>query len=185
MSVISPESPWNWSDLLGYSADHTLRLVIELKPRIQRGATSLAGTWLRAVGEQRPDIYALFITAEFMLLRMPLVQRRPRPQLVSMPAQAQQIQLLSRLESEIDYAINASACLDAAIDTQRVPLVKLSHNGLEQVVTSWLASSIITPATELLRQPTQAWLVESGLHSLLRNGTVVPPTSLVNYALAG
>ena len=186
MSVFAEESAWRWSDLLGYAADHTLHLVIELKPRrVQGGAPGIAKRWLHEVGQQRPDLYALFITPEFMLLRLPSSRRRSTPHLVSFQPDTMQAQLLERLGGEIDYVVDSSACLDAAIDTQRVPLYKLGPNDLEQVVTSWLESSLSVSDNELLSRPTQAWLVESGLHRILQHGAVVPPTNPAAYASAG
>lgn len=185
MLVFADESTWRWSDLLGYAADHTLHLVIELKSRVQSGATGLAKQWLQEVGQQRPELYALFITPEFMVLRLPFSQRGSNPRSVGFRRQVFQDQLFDRLGSAIDYAVDTSACLDSAIDTQRVPLHKLGPNDLAQVVTSWLESSLMSSGTELLSQPTQSWLVESGLHGILQNGVVVPSISPVAYASAG
>ncbi|RZK40071.1 MAG: hypothetical protein EOO57_02785 [Hymenobacter sp.] len=172
-------------DLLGYSTNGQLRLIVELKGRVQVGATRLAGEWLSRVSQQQPRLYALFITPEFMLLRLPMGQQLPSPVAVAFTHQQVVQQLLERLPGQFDYAVNSVACLDTAIDTQRMPLHKLTAGGLERVVTSWLNSTLLLSATELQQQTAQAWLVESGLHEALANGTiVVTPAGPYAYGFA-
>ena len=175
MKTFSNETAWHWADLLGYNAEGTLQLAIELKPRrVQSGAMGMARHWLQEVGQQRPELYALFITSEYMLLRLPASRRLPEPYFAGVRGVVQ-MQLRERLLGEVDYAVDTTKSLDMAIDTQRVPLQKLDTVGLQRVVESWLDSCLFMPDTKLTELPAQAWLVESGLHHALRNGRILPP----------
>lgn len=159
-------------DLLGYSTDDQLRLVVEVKGRVQEGATRFASEWLQRTSRYYPELFALFVTPAFMLLRQPAAKRLPKPVFIgSMPQMLTQ-QLIMRLPSQFDYAVNSTACLDAAIDTQRIPLDRLTGGGLERTVSSWLSFALLLPANELSQQQAQKWLVDSGLHEALQNGKV-------------
>lgn len=185
MKMFSNETAWHRADLLGYDADGTLQLVIELKPRMQSGAMATAGQWFQDIGQQRPELYALFITPEYILLRMPAGRRLSEPRLLLMRAMLK-AQLFERIRGEMDYAVGADASLDMAIDTQRVPLQKLDPLGLQRVVESWLDSCLATPAAKLTELPAQGWLVNSGLHQALQKGQILPPVGGPStYAFAG
>ena len=186
MADFQKEWPWKWADLLGYDAGQNLQLVVELKPRVpQAGTLHMAGQWLREVGQERPELYALFITPEWVLLRNPAPHRQPRLRVLGTQRQAVQVQLADRLGADVDFAVNASECLGAAIDTQRMPLAKLVAGGLERVVASWLSAALQDLPAELLAQPAQGWLVDSGLHTALRHGTVMASSNPAAYAFAG
>lgn len=180
----SPHVLTSQYDLLGYSTNGQLQLVVEIKARVQKGAIVLAREWLHKVGQEQPSLYALFVTPEFILLRLPSNKRLASPVFVAI-RQASIMQLYERLPNDFDYAVNAMACLDVAIDTQRIPLQKLVIGGLERVINSWLNSVLLLPAGELQQQPAQSWLVESGLHEVLANGTIVATLSgLYSYGVA-
>ncbi len=186
MADFQKEWPWKWADLLGYDANQNLRLVVELKARIpQSGTLRTAMQWLRETGQQRPELYALFITPEFVLLRNPASQRRPAPLLIGTQLQVLQEHLRTLAGNDVDFAINTSECLNVAIDTQRVPLAKLVSGGLERVVTTWLSVALQDQSADLLAQPAQSWLVDSGLHTALRYGTIMAAPHPAAYAFAG
>lgn len=172
-------------DLLGYSADQQLRLFVELKARIQTGATSVAAQWLRQLGGEHPQAYGLFVTPQWMLLRLPATKRLTSPRVVGFWLEALSRQLQeSPGWSETDYAVETVGSLDSAIDTKRVSIQKLSGAALSPIVVSWLSFSILTPSADLLQQPANAWLVESGLHEALYHGSIIDSWSTpADYAL--
>ena len=185
MAAFSNESAWQWADILGYGMNQELLLAIELKPRLQAGATRMARRWFHELGQARPELYALFITSEFVALRLPAGRRRPEASITGLP-RALREQLKEVLLDEIDYVVDAAATLDMAIDTHRVPLQKLDPPGLQRVVESWLDSCLATPAAKLKELPAQGWLVNSGLHQALQKGRILPPVGgPTMYAFAG
>ena len=172
-------------DLLGYSTDQKLLLLVELKARIQTGATSLAAQWLRQTAREQPQAYGLFVTSQWMLLRLPADKRLSSPRVVGFWLDA----LLEQLQEspswkEADYVVETVSSLDSAIDTKRVPIQKLGSAALSQIVMSWLSFCILTPPDDLMQQPANAWLVESGLHEALYQGSILDSWSTsAGYAL--
>jgi hypothetical protein len=161
------------ADLLVYDANRMLQLVVEIKARpVGSGATTKAQEWLQKIGEQQPNVFALFITAAFMALRLPVQQHQQEPRMVALSSQALGEQARNRLRGQADYIIDATASLDLAIDTRRVPLLKLDTGGLQRVVESWLSSCLNAKEQDLAAQKAQAWLVDSGLHTALRYGKI-------------
>lgn len=184
--MFSNEAAWRWADLFGYDAQQNLRLAVGMESRIQVGATRTAQKWLHEVGAQRPELYALFVTPEFIVLRLPAAQRPTSLHFVGAQRLALEAQLREVLRGDADFVADASASLDAAIDTQRVPLQRLDPEALQRVVASWLGQCVTAPAGALGRRPAQAWLVESGLYGVLHGGkisTLAP--SFPAYAFAG
>lgn len=171
-------------DLIGYSSDHQLQLVIEIKARVQSGALSRAQHWLQQVGNELAGGFALFVTPAMLLLRLPQNLRLVAPRAIGNVPESLQEQLKDAgVGAELDYIVDALPSLDSAVNTHYVSLQTLGSDDLQQVVSSWLSFAIITPAAELQRS-SNAWLVESGLHSALYQGTIVDPQAVpLSHAL--
>lgn len=137
-------------DLVVFSADQKTRLIVELKAhtRLHSNKTD----WLPTVHQQysQPGCYFLFVTPERLFLWLPDAEPSAEPA----------------------FALDAKQVLAGRLDTQRFPLNRLSGQELESVVYSWLLFTLFKSEEELLADPDQRWLVQSGLHRLIYHGDI-------------
>ncbi|MBC8085192.1 MAG: hypothetical protein H7Z21_18505 [Hymenobacter sp.] len=138
-------------DLVVYSTDQKPRLIVELKAATRLRSSETG--WLSAVHQHysQPGCYFLIVTPETLLLWLPDAESGAEPA----------------------FAVDAEQVLAGRLDTQRFPLSRLSGQELESVVYSWLLFTLFKSAQELLADPNQRWLVQSGLHALIYQGDVM------------
>lgn len=58
------------------------------------------------------------------------------------------------------------------LETDTFPFFLLNESEFSTLVASWLGSIMFRPAERLLANPTQAWLVTSGLHEAIYRGFI-------------
>lgn len=174
-----------WADLLGYDTNGALKLMVEVKARVRPDAWQLARQWLEKASATEAALYCMFITPEFIALRLPADRRPGHVRVVGeLP-----FSLIKNAEAKTqrvaDFLVETRMSLDLAIDTQRVPLHRLDPQGLTRTVDSWLETCLWMERRALENQPFQAWLVESGLYEVLVNGRIASSAgSGYAYALA-
>lgn len=138
-------------DFVITSAEGEERLLVEVKSRTPAEALS-DSNWLdnfrRELGQY--GCHYLLVTAEKMTLFLP----------------GQPGTTFRTIQQD------SSLVLASYWDLNRVPLDALGNLELRGVVRSWLGSIIFKPAAVLLENASQAWLVESGLHSQIYKGYI-------------
>lgn len=139
-------------DFVVTSADGEVRLLVEVKTRNPAYMSDNEDVWPNELRREygQYTCYFLLVTAERMLLFLP-----------GDPAMGP---LMVSKES--------SAVLAPYLNVERFPLRLLGELELGGVVRSWLGSVMFKPATVLLAEPAQAWLVESGLHTQIYQGYI-------------
>ena len=165
------------ADLVGYSAQHELRLLVEVKAGRYWAAKDLAtwtdegwedffqevtGAWFPSSNKPAPDPrtwttpwYFMLVTPRQTALWQPGASHWRRP----------------------DYIVESSAVLARQLDTARFPLAQLDKWDLESVVQSWLTFSQLKTEPQLLEEAAQQWLVESGLYTAIFHGNIQRQTA--------
>ncbi|UYZ64149.1 hypothetical protein [Hymenobacter weizhouensis] len=161
------------ADLVGYSARHELRLLVEVKAGAFWASQDLAAwdeqdwqenffqelteTWFPdpAKPSAEPatwhnDYYFMLVTPRQIALWRPGAAPRRAP----------------------DIIVDASAVLERQLDVQRFPLSRLDERNLESVVYSWLMFSQFKPKQQLIDEPAQRWLVDTGLYEAIYHGDI-------------
>lgn len=143
--------PTRW-DLTAFNRDNQLVLVVEVKGKL--GATK---KW---ADQLRRNIFAhgTFPKAPYFLMAFPdrfylwkNTKSQPGP-------------------LEAAYVIDARPILQPYFEQSGLTPDQVSGQSLELIVTSWLGEIMYKPANELTAS--QQWLVESGLHSAIAEGSI-------------
>ncbi|MBT2558428.1 hypothetical protein J7E24_11580 [Hymenobacter sp. ISL-91] len=139
-------------DIIVYSASQEPRLLVEVKVRQPVTNSTDSEHWPSEIRQQfgRFDCYFLLVTPERMALFLP-----------GDPSGG----------STMVWA-DSSSVLREQLDTEKFPLQQLDRQQLVSVVYSWLMFSQFTPTEELLADPAQQWLVNSGLHEVIFHGDI-------------
>jgi hypothetical protein len=140
-------------DIIVYSADREVRLLVEVKSRLPIGANKQQQNWPIEIRQQYGhfNCYFLLVTPERMILFLP-----------GDPIKGTQV-----------IAKDSTEVLQQRLDIKRFPLQELSHDSLESVVSSWLLFTLFKPADVVRNDPAQSWVVTSGLHEAIYRGDIV------------
>lgn len=139
-------------DIVVYSASQETRLLVEVKARQPVTENTDAEIWPVEIRQQfgRFDCYFLLVTPERMLLFLP-----------GDPTRGNAL-----------VGANPSLVLRGQLNTEKFPLQQLDEYQLISTVYSWLMFSQYTAEDELLADPAQQWLVNSGLHKAIFHGDI-------------
>ncbi|GGF09143.1 hypothetical protein [Hymenobacter cavernae] len=140
------------SDIMVYSADQQLQLLVEVKARPLHPVNELDLEWSYEVRSEYGhfDCYFLLVTPERMLLFTPGELGKG---------------------SEV-FSADSTAVLSRQLDTNRFPLRQLDGVELASLVYSWLMFTQFKSEEELLADPNQQWVVKLGLHAAIFHGDI-------------
>ena len=143
----------NGADIAVFSADSTLKLIVEVKGN-------------RGVGLEWASQFRRNLLAHHAIPRSPFF-------LLALPDHM----YLWKNGSEVvetrvpDFVIDSSPIVAAFLDETR-ELTANSSQGLELVFASWLNLLTISGLSEDKAAPHERWLLESGLYEAIKNGSV-------------
>ena len=161
------------ADLLGYSAQHELRLLVEVQAGRYWAAKDLT-TW---TDEDWEDFFQEETSAWFPSSNKPTTDPRtwttPWFFLLVTPRQTALWQPGASHWRRPDYIIATITILDKRIDTQRFPLETLDTQQLAGTVHDWLLLTQFATNDKLSADPKQSWLVASGLYAAIYRGDIV------------
>lgn len=142
------------ADVAVYGPDGTLRLVVEVKRKIDASAQ-----W---ISELRQDLYQFeaIPRAPYFLLALPdylhLWKEGPANREASPP----------------DYSVETASILAPYLGNPPLALGEISAFGLEMLISSWLTELVNGYPPPDLSALSQPWLLDSGLYEAIKHGKV-------------
>ncbi|RIK38639.1 MAG: hypothetical protein DCC55_20560 [Chloroflexi bacterium] len=76
------------------------------------------------------------------------------------------------IDSSPDYKVATQIVLANYLQSLPKPLDEISESSLELLINAWLKEIVNTPYSEL-NEPSQRWIIESGLYDAIKHGSVV------------
>ncbi len=141
-------------DIAVYSRDDELQLMVEVKSRVDATvgwAAHMRRNMVAHLGLPRSPFFLLALPDHFYLWRGP----------------ASPLDIVPP-----DYDIDPVPLLADYVDDAQRALGVISEYGLTLAVSSWLADLVATDVDMEVIPPKYAWLVNSGLYSAIKSGTV-------------
>lgn len=147
------------TDVAVYSPQDGLQLVVEVK--------SLSGVSEEWVRQMRRNLLAHAVipnTPYFLLVLSDFIYlwKNSDPAMIDSPP---------------DYKVETPAVLDTYLRRLPKPLSEISESSLELLINSWLRE-VVNTADFDLNDPSQRWIIESGLYDAIRRGSVVTEPAL-------
>jgi hypothetical protein len=140
-------------DIAVYSEDDRLLLTAEVKGR--RGVSTKEVIQIR----QKLLAYPVISNTPYFLLALPdyfYLWKHP-----------------SSKEAEPDYKIDAKQALADSLTSANFSLDKISSEGLELLISSWLRDLTYIDDSNECNNPTLKWFFESGLYNAIKDGKVL------------
>jgi hypothetical protein len=140
-------------DIRVTTSDNRLLLIAEVKGK--RGASS---DWVKQMRQ--------------LLLASDIIPKSPYF-LLALPDYFYLWKNPSSENAEPDYKIEAKQALAAYLESASLSLEKISGEGLELLVSSWLRDLTYLDDSKERDNPSMKWLFESGLYDEIKNGKVL------------